>query len=151
MDPRRKNDLVQKQKQADVLTNTLRYVMGTPCIQNPGYVPDIRIRPQYWVGNVRENGFDINNHFAGLGQRSVRGGTELPKSIMDPSHHSLKSTHVVHIPVKESRLDEPAWAVQYSPANHQIQYSFRPMVVRPAVPISPIHSRREYLERYGNS
>lgn len=147
MDPRRKNDLVQKQKQADILTQTLRYVMGTPGIQNPGYVSDIHIRPQYWVGNVRSDSLQINHGMAGIGRRSVRGGTELNQTLMDPIRHPLKSTRVVDMTVHESRLEQPAWSVANPYPSRQMQYDYRSFVVRPAVPISPIHSRREFLEK----
>jgi hypothetical protein len=146
MDPRRKNDLVQKQKQADILTHTLRYVMGTPGVSNPGYVSDIHIRPQFWVGNVREDSLQINHGMVGLGRRSVRGGTELDQTLMDPSKHPLKSTHISDLKVHEPRLVNPAWSVSTQPPSRQMEYSYRSFVVRPVVPNAPVYSRRQYLD-----
>lgn len=146
MDPRRKNDYVQKQKQADILTHTLRYVMGTPGVINPGYVPDIHIRPQYWVGNVRENSLQINHGMVGLGRRSVRGGTELNQFLMNPLVHPLKSMHTSNLTVQDPRLIDPLWSVSKQAPSRQMQYSYRDFVVRPVVPISPIHTRQQYLD-----
>lgn len=145
MDTRRKNDLVRRQKQGDVITASLRYVMGTPGIVDPGYVPNIHIRPQLWSGNARTGSLQINTGLVGLGRTSVRGGTEINETLIDPALHPLRSTKVATIPVHETRLLAPAWSARSIAPTREIQYGYRKFEIRPTVPFLPIHTRSAYI------
>lgn len=147
---RKRNDLVQRQKQGDILTQSLRYTMGTPGIKDPGYIPNVHIRPQYWSGNIRQGSLQINTGLMGLGaeRTAVWGGTEMDARLTDPSQHPLRSEKVVAMNIQDSRIVSPAWKVREKGGverSQEMRHVFRPYVVRPAVP-TPIQTRSAYFE-----